>query len=749
MADNRNSQDLDMDLDDINEVDEELSSYGVFVKAGPEDIQEEQGEDQLTDLHEESIDGMDLETVEEVDSVEFDLNDEEEELLADLEEADMSIDGESPKEEITLEDEDDLGDLGDLADLEAEIAMSLDEEDEDETIYLEEDGPKLELDSHEDDLVLEEDEIEEEEIIIPEMDSEFDDITIPELDDELSVLDEDSAPDDESVDIELDIEDLDDSMISVDDGELSALDSDDSDLGVKVEPEDEDDLLEDIDLDDFMDKTAPEPVEENTDAEVIGEDFPDLDEDDDLLSTELAGDELELDIDLDDEIVDLDADELTVEEQTLPGAEEEVISLEDMPDTDYSEELDELDITEDESFDDVAAFSDSLAEESQPSEPSLVEQALRADDRDSENTLTNIESELNLIKSELTSLREELSRLRSGGAVQAGAAAVAGGAIGAAAVQAVSASESDGELSGDYAFDDGTSDVGGGFFSSDDEDDTIALTGDELDNILNTAEFTEETGESSFDPEVDDVADSAFEDQDGDGNLVTEISVEEDDPFKGSEDEIQAMAELDIEEELAGIEDLSDDDSDIQLYTGDELEEMELELPELSDSAEVIDGEAEPEAPAAIEIEDEFSIEEETASEEALLSTIGADETMFDEIPLDDIDEDIHMTEDLSPEEEALLSSGTDGPGDSLDLSSEDDISEVDLDESMVEPLPASDETGYEAERDDLTEIKHELKAVLTYMDSLLENLPDEKIAEFAQSEHFATYNTLFEKLGL
>ena len=45
--------------------------------------------------------------------------------------------------------------------------------------------------------------------------------------------------------------------------------------------------------------------------------------------------------------------------------------------------------------------------------------------------------------------------------------------------------------------------------------------------------------------------------------------------------------------------------------------------------------------------------------------------------------------------------------------------------------------------------MKEEIKSVLTYMDQLLENLPEDKIAEFAQSEQFETYKKLFAELGL
>ena len=46
-------------------------------------------------------------------------------------------------------------------------------------------------------------------------------------------------------------------------------------------------------------------------------------------------------------------------------------------------------------------------------------------------------------------------------------------------------------------------------------------------------------------------------------------------------------------------------------------------------------------------------------------------------------------------------------------------------------------------------ELKTELKNVLTYMDHLLESLPEEKIEEFAQSEHFDSYKKIFKELGL
>ncbi|MBQ0166954.1 MAG: hypothetical protein KBT02_07610 [Treponema sp.] len=63
-----------------------------------------------------------------------------------------------------------------------------------------------------------------------------------------------------------------------------------------------------------------------------------------------------------------------------------------------------------------------------------------------------------------------------------------------------------------------------------------------------------------------------------------------------------------------------------------------------------------------------------------------------------------------------------------------------------VEPVAEEPVTDNGALDDD---IKQEVKSVLKYMDQLLENLPEDKIAEFAQSEHFETYKKLFNELGL
>jgi hypothetical protein len=102
------------------------------------------------------------------------------------------------------------------------------------------------------------------------------------------------------------------------------------------------------------------------------------------------------------------------------------------------------------------------------------EPALSADQSHSSDLLQKIALELSSIKDELVSLRSQLSSLKSGGENQADTS--------------TQTQETEEES------------VVGGFFD-DEDDDTIALTGDELDNILNTADFTEEAAADESLPE--------------------------------------------------------------------------------------------------------------------------------------------------------------------------------------------------------------------------------------------------------
>ena len=69
---------------------------------------------------------------------------------------------------------------------------------------------------------------------------------------------------------------------------------------------------------------------------------------------------------------------------------------------------------------------------------------------------------------------------------------------------------------------------------------------------------------------------------------------------------------------------------------------------------------------------------------------------------------------------------------------------------SENESVPQSEEVAVENQISEIPQdLKQDIKSVLVYMDQLLDSLPEEKIAEFARSEHFELYKKLFNELGL
>ncbi len=155
------------------------------------------------------------------------------------------------------------------------------------------------------------------------------------------------------------------------------------------------------------------------------------------------------------------------------------------------------------------------------------------------SVLKKIESELRSIKSELTQLKKELGVLR--GKKTAGRA------------------ESVGQAAGDEGAD----------FFEDEEDETIALTGEELDNILTTADIKEEEKAEPA-PEAPEAPEE------------TELDLGEDilgyeEP--AAEEDLTATAPVEAEEELVSFEEVSPEapqDADAG--------EIEIEIPELDET---------------------------------------------------------------------------------------------------------------------------------------------------------------------
>jgi hypothetical protein len=371
-----------------------------------------------------------------------------------------------------------------------------------------------------------------------------------------------------------------------------------------------------------------------------------------------------------------------------------------------------------------------------------------------------------------------------------------------------------------------------GFFDDADTDDKIALTGDELNNILNTADFTEETGA--------DAAEGALPDfPEGDTSGAAEgvspetIGRDLDDPAAAEEPEageleLPGEAEEAIEfgelpevgqlEEL-GAESLDDTELSLVDLSDDSIgADFSIEKDAAGDDTEIIEF---PPADSAVILEENTG---EEGTEDAGEPDISLDMSFpgeeislenFEEDALDltsavieepDLGEEIQENPVLEPalEDIALFGEGENGEDLSLDLESPlessgdsapelpparargEDLDQIipegfvveeaddegtgfgdfdsmeegiSLDEIPEAVLPEEDEAAgqrTEVEGPEEPEVsalpgnfKTELKQVLSYMDQLLESLPEEKIEEFAKSEYFDTYKKLFKELGL
>ena len=148
-------------------------------------------------------------------------------------------------------------------------------------------------------------------------------------------------------------------------------------------------------------------------------------------------------------------------------------------------------------------------------------------------------------------------------------------------------------------------------------------------------------------------------------------------------------------------------------------------------------------------------IEEETVVEEAVESEAAADADEENFLNVDDMTSD---SDTVAAEEEVSASADNDIIEDTIveetaidRTADEVSFAEVDnldnsLSQSNLEYLSKESSDSSETVNKDL---KQDIKSVLLYMDQLLENLPEEKIVEFAKSDEFVTYKKLFSELGL
>jgi pilus assembly protein FimV len=525
---------------------------------------------------------------------------------------------------------------------------------------------------------------------------------------------------------------------------------------VKAEPRE---VLRSIDQGDSLELSDLEPARE------VAVDLPDVSDDSPLTTEEeKLLDELETEIesaeDGEEALVPLDkaSDEELPELELEPGHGEEIeVTLSDS-------------LPAEEHFDDLQALEDELASVASSAGAGSEEHGQSAE------ILARIEEELRSIRTDLTELKRELAGLRRPHAEGKGAS-----------------SRADMEAAGK--------------FFDEDEDETIALTGDELDNILNTAEITEETAETPAleeeapvrrplakapaDDALEDIlsyetpileedrlapleADAAeealgeleAEDEAGvDVDLAADLVLEQA-PARSSagaaglpaELELEALPEIELVEEGGEPAEI---EADLETVSELEAEPEELvsveEIPEIEELAQPVEG---PESSVDLEA---LAIENEEAA--PMLDLDGPDDLEIGELEAVDEEKEgeIEIAFEAEPSRPPRASAMPRKPtAPAAPTAPEEPLEQLlEVEEvTDIDPAPApapfsgtkrpsearSPSAGTSAVPDDL---KDEIRAVLKYMDHLLEALPEDKIQEFASSDYFVMYKKLFEELGL
>lgn len=465
-----------------------------------------------------------------------------------------------------------------------------------------------------------------------------------------------------------------------------------------------------------------------------------------------------------------------------------------------------------------------------------------------EELIRNIAGEIALLRNEISSLRSEFEAFKCG----------------------KSSTTEDSPLQEEVQ-----QETSGGFFADDTGDDTIALSGDELSNIFNTADFTEESVDAETQLQDED-SDNGLPSMDFDSETLEEPVIDDDyfqdddsDDFPAEIDvptgivaqQEQIFEEIELEEEDQGTEEIFEENTPESEFDNDSFDVTEEQLEEYSsedesgeeiteesitedfvepaldsDSEAFIEEIEEPieeiEEPVLEEVVEEISDEpvetvfesnqwEEPVVEELTEEVEPVAEEVTEEIEpvVEEITEEVEpvaeeiteeiepvveeITEEVEPVVEEITEEITDEPvetvfesnqweapvveetmgfvSDAAESAFADDpliieepvdtvsVAEEELLEELAEipvtddleeitDIPAVEEIVEEEEPVVVDEpkttnlpddLKEDIKSVLSYMDQLLDSLPEEKIAEFARSEHFELYKKLFTEFGL
>ena len=544
---------------------------------------------------------------------------------------------------------------------------------------------------------------------------------------------------------------------------------------------------------------------------------PQFDLDEEPTQTEIIAEEDDV---LDDSFSEIEetTEEITDEPQDIiQNSDDELLDM-DFSDEETIIEEEKQEETIENQGDTIMEENDNLVENTQETNNVVADNASTA-------ILEKIAAEITNLRSEITNLRTEFNSLKTGSTNDE--------ILDEPEQETPIESENQEETSG--------------FFNDDNEDETISLSGDELNNILNNANFTteeptednisasdeteeidnsdelldsneetEEESESIEEPVVEEVAETQEDtvvNPLGDATELTDSDLDtideyEEDSF-AEESETSDFADEDLQEpeldELKMDNDFDENDEDLQeeidipkeenaVETEEEVNEDEsFEEPETNDFIESINA-VDPTISETLTedrlkyLEDTFEDDsevteesEETPEEPVQEETEEVSEEYTVSEPEETIEEDDELEESNEPTEDVFNSPQWDNEVPSVenilaendtiedvattesDIITEEEIVEPETDEDNIvqdnieEPnLSAEEEITQVVEKPVATnttsptsKIQDDIKSVLVYMDQLLENLPEEKIEEFAKSEHFDTYKKLFSELGI
>lgn len=296
-----------------------------------------------------------------------------------------------------------------------------------------------------------------------------------------------------------------------------------------------------------------------------------------------------------------------------------------------------------------------------------------------------------------------------------------------------------------------------GFFSNSDEEDTIALSKDEMDNILNTADIAQ-AEETDEDKKKETESEKTKETQD---NISEPEELSSEEPEFKEEPEAAEKTEnlFGSADDVADISDediLSDDDFAMEF---ENAQTENTEEPPTLDDVDYTNISKENDLPEEISVPKNDDILVESSPTDLLETKDSENKTenasdSFNEDPFELSAVEPSISETLTDEKLDYLSKA---PEESEQNENSEELLELPESEETEATEKVEPETLQEVKEEPETKeskdisdnLKSEIKSVLSYMDQLLENLPENKIAEFAQSEQFDTYKKLFKELGL